>query len=121
MMPLLTYFALTLTVLIALAAMIQKIAGALADCPEKGRRARAAGLTIASGFLALGAGAVLMIASLPALDQQYVTIIFAMGLACVILGLGFTHAVRTLRNVVEAAPKLAGGADAPVPMEPVLL
>jgi hypothetical protein len=37
--------------------------------------------------------------------------LFAVGLACVTLGLGFTHAVTLLRETVRAAP---------VPMEPVL-
>jgi hypothetical protein len=59
-MLILGYFAAALAVLIALALMILAITRALGDCPEKGPRARAAGVTIATGYLALGAGAVML-------------------------------------------------------------
>jgi hypothetical protein len=121
-MLLLTYFAVALLALVGLAAMILAIARTLADCPEKGRRARAAGITIATGFTAIGGGAVLLIASLATLDDDLGLQVFAMGLACVILGLGFTQAVTTLRAVVDGGParREPFPEAAPVPMEPVL-
>lgn len=99
------YFAVTLATLVALSGMILAIARAFADCPEKGRRARAAGVTIATGYLAIGGGAVLLIAALAALRTEPDLMLFCMGLAVVILGLGFTQAVTTLRAVVDPAPK----------------
>jgi len=122
-MLLLGYFAAALAVLIALALMILAITRALADCPEKGPRARAAGITIATGYLALGGGAVLLIGAFASLEAGLEIIFFCLGLACIVLGLGFTQAVTMLRAVVEDAVKPR---PAPVPagnqpvMEPVL-
>ena len=112
------FFAVTLIALMGLATMILMIARALADCPENAASARAAGITIATGFLSIGAGGVLLIATLPALAPgDDGMLIFAMGLACIMLGLGFTQAVTTLRAVVEPAARLVNEA---VPQEQVM-
>ena len=124
-MLLLGFFAAAVLVLVALAWMILAIACVLADCPDnhpdKGPRARAAGITIATGFLALGGGAVLLLGAFASLDAGLEVIFFCLGLACVVLGLGFTQAVTMLRAVVDgdAKPRPAPETSAPV-MEPVL-
>lgn len=108
----LTYFALTTALLLGLAFMILRIGRALGECPQKGRAARAASVTIATGFVAIGMGGVSIIASFLAMGRPETSVLlFAVGLASLILGLGFTHAITLLRAAVIAAP---------VPMEPVL-
>ncbi len=122
-MILLAYFAVTLAALAGLTAMILAVAKTLGQCPDAGPRARAAGLTIVTGYLSIGGGAVLLITTLPAIGAEAGILIFAMGLACVILGLGFTQAVTTLRTVLSPAAQPAAH-NRPkvedVPMEPVL-
>ena len=100
-MLLLGYFAGAFADLLALTAMIMAIARALGDCPIKGRRARPAGITIATGYPALGSGAVLLIGAGVTPDGGVETIFFCLGLLCVGLGLGFTQAVSLLRAVVD--------------------
>lgn len=102
-MTLLAFFVVTLATLAGLAAMIFIIAKRLGECPETGRAAQAGGITITTGFLAIGGGAVLLISTLPVLEPTPGMALFATGLACLILGLGFTQAVTTLRAVVVAA------------------
>jgi hypothetical protein len=121
-MMLLAYLTVALLALSGLAAMILAVSRALADCPEKGPRARAAGITIATGFLAIGGGAVLLIGALATLKADTSLLVFTMGLACVVLGLGFTQAVTMLRAVVEAGPQARSELlpDAPLPLEPTL-
>ena len=122
-MLLLGFFAAAVLVLATLAWMILTIARVLADCPEKGQRARAAGITIATGYLALGGGAVLLLGAFASLDAGLEVIFFCLGLACVVLGLGFTQAITLLRAVVdgEAKPRLNPFPEASAPpMEPVL-
>jgi hypothetical protein len=112
MMTLIAYFAVTLSMLLGLASMIALIARSLALCPESTARARVAGMSVATGFVAIGGGAVLLIATLASMGRDAEMLIFAMGLACLVLGLGFAQAMNTLRAVVQpAAPK--------VPMDPV--
>jgi hypothetical protein len=123
-MLLLAFFVAAGLVLAALAWMILAIARVLGDCPDNAPRARAAGITIATGYLALGSGAVLLLGAFASLDPGPEVIFFCLGLACVVLGLGFTHAITLLRAVVDgvAKPRLnpLPEAAAPVPMEPVL-
>lgn len=119
----LAYLSVALTALAGLTLMIVMIARALADCPDMAPRAKAAGITIATGYFAIGGGAVLLIGAFVTLDPEFTTAIFCMGLACLVLGLGFTQAVTTLRAVLTDAPPAPcnpwpeGG---PVPMEPIL-
>ncbi len=122
-MLLLGFFAAAVLVLASLAWMILAIARVLADCPDKGPRARAAGITIATGYLALGGGAVLLLGAFASLDAGLEVIFFCLGLACVVLGLGFTQAITLLRSVVDgdAKPRLDPFPEASAPvMEPVL-
>ena len=108
-MSLVIYFVFALAFLGALAAMIVKIAKGLGDCPQTGRVARAAGVTIATGYAAIGGGAVALIGSaLPVVEGGMPATLFAIGFAALILGLGFTHAVTTLRQAVVSALEARG-------------
>ncbi len=102
----LVYFNLALGAVAALAVMILRIAALAEHCDGNGARAHAAGITIATGFAAIGAGGVILIgAGLFALpDTPYAALMLALGFAALCLGLGFTHAVGTLRAVL--APPL---------------
>lgn len=99
----LSYFALALTIVFALAAMILKIGQMLGDCPQTGAAARAAAVTITTGFVAIGIGMVLLIfTAIMLMDgDALLSFLTALGLAAMALGLGFTHAVSTLRAVVS--------------------
>jgi hypothetical protein len=105
-LALLAYFAVALGTLIALTRMIVLIGQGMADCPQTGRMARAASISIATGYLAIGLGGVVLIAAvIPALDGgslvgRSVIVLLTAGFASLILGLGFAHAVRTLRLLV---------------------
>jgi hypothetical protein len=113
-MTLFVYLVVSLLVLAGLALMIQRIAVEAGKCPERGDIARAAGVTITTGFVAIGGGAVLLVAVLPLIVPSLAMLVFAMGINCLILGLGFTQAITTLRAAVR------DGRGMPVPMEPVL-
>lgn len=103
------YVLLAFAALIALSMMILKIGTLLGDCPQAARRARAASITIATGFTAIGAGGIILIgAILPiARDIPVAAFLAALGLASLCLGLGFTHAVATLRAVMIGADEIA--------------
>ncbi len=98
----LSYTILSLATLIALSRMILEIGKMLGDCPKTVATARAASVTIATGYSAIGTGGVLIIAAvLPLLHQTALVALFsALGLATICLGLGFTHAINTLRTVI---------------------
>lgn len=121
-MMLALYLLVSLATLAGLAGMILAIARAAAACPEEGPRARAAGIAIATGFLAIGGGAVLLIGTLVVLKPDEGLPIFATGLAVLVLGLGFSQAMTTLRAAIRPAPapKPDNWPQAKVPMEPVL-
>lgn len=118
-MSLVIYFIFALAFLAALASMIVQISRRMGDCPDKGPIARAAGVTIATGYTAIGGGAVALIGSgLPIIDGGTPATLFAIGFAALVLGLGFTHAVTTLRLTVQ--PLQAGGlVNAPQVAAPV--
>ena len=104
----LTYITLALAALIALCIMILKIGQLIGDCPQSKTAARAAAVTVATGFAAIGAGGIILIgAVLPLMEDAVLTAFFvALGFAALCLGLGFTHAIATLRAVVRMpAPK----------------
>jgi hypothetical protein len=117
-LAILAYLAIALGTLAALTRMIILIGRSMGDCPQTGRRAMTAAVSIATGFLAIGMGGVILIAaSIPALDpdtlaSQAIIVLFNAGLASLILGLGFTHALRVLRSVISLPVQ--------IPMEPVL-
>ena len=99
------YTAISLATLGFLSRMILTIGRMIGDCPQSGAAARSAAVTIATGYSAIGAGGVLIIAAaLPALhENSTAALLAALGLAAICLGLGFTHAVTTLRAVVDTA------------------
>jgi hypothetical protein len=99
------YFGIALTALGILTTMILRIGALLGECPDTGRTARSAAITIATGFAAIGLGGVVLAAILlPALmAAPAVGLLSALGLACLALGLGFTQAVATLRGVIAEA------------------
>ena len=108
-----TFFLVTALALAGLSYMIFKIGDALTDCPATGRAARAGSLTIVTGFIAIGTGAVMIMAAgvftaFAGIDIE--TVLAAIGLALLGLGLGFTHAIATLRDVVAQAAKQAAAA-----------
>lgn len=124
-MMLALYLLVGFVALTGLAGMILAIARAAATCPEEGPRAKAAGIAIATGYLAIGGGAVLLIGTLVVLRPTDGLPIFAMGLAVLVLGLGFSQAMTTLRAALRPAPAPAPKADnwpqpAKAPAEPVL-
>lgn len=69
------------------------------------RTARAASVTIATGFAAIGAGGVILIgAILPMMEQAPLAgFLGALGFAALCLGLVFTQAVGTLRALMQDA------------------
>jgi hypothetical protein len=113
------YFAVTLGTLLALARMILQVGRSMADCPQTGAAARSGAIAVASGFLAIGFGGVILTAAtIPAVASNAqpaelaVVVLLTVGFACLTLGLGFAHALRNLRAI--AAPPKA------TPLEPVL-
>ncbi|WP_299141924.1 hypothetical protein [uncultured Tateyamaria sp.] len=112
----LVYFNLALGAVAALAVMILRIAALAEICDAGPERAHAAGITVATGFAAIGAGGVILIGAglfvLP--DAPYAALMLALGLAALCLGLGFTHAVGTLRAVL--APPFVPDQPAPEPV-----
>ncbi|MFT6023078.1 MAG: hypothetical protein ACI9PY_001191 [Ascidiaceihabitans sp.] len=98
----LTYIAVAVGALIALALMILKIGQMIGDCPKSKGAARAASVTITTGFAAIGGGGIMLIgAVLPVFPETpFAALMFALGFAALCLGLGFTHAVATLRAVI---------------------
>ncbi|MDE4134243.1 hypothetical protein PXK00_14065 [Phaeobacter sp. QD34_3] len=123
-----TYLTLALLMVTAMTLMILKIASILGDCPQSGRAARAAGVTIATGYAMIAVGGVGLIgAALPLLTSGsrgllpamgIASLLPALGFAAICLGLGFTHAVATLRAVVREAMTAARPTQ-PAPQPPV--
>ena len=103
------YIALGFGALAALATMILRIGTLLGECPKSKRIARAASVTIATGFAAIGAGGVILVgAVLPLLAEVPLTgFLAALGFAALCLGLGFTQAVGTLRALMQDAQQKA--------------
>ena len=102
------FFFVTAIALAGLSYMIFKIGDALTECPVTGRAARAGALTIVTGFIAIGTGAVMIMAAgvfmgFAAINVE--TVLAAIGVSLLGLGLGFTHAIATLRDVVAQAAK----------------
>ncbi len=108
------YIALGFGGLSALAIMILRIGALLGECPQSRATARAGAMTIATGFSAIGAGGVILIgAALPLLgDAPLAGFLCASGFAALCLGLGFTHAVGTLRAIMFDASAKAPVASA---------
>ena len=101
-MSLALYFIFAYALLAALTGMILQISRKMGDCPDTGRVARAAGVTISTGFAAIGAGGAMLVGSaLPIVQGGTPAVLFATGFIAIVLGLGFTHAVTTLRLAVQ--------------------
>ncbi|WP_291734242.1 hypothetical protein [Leisingera sp. F5] len=115
------YLGLGMLRLLAMALMILRIGTLLGDCPRSGRAARAGAVTIATGYAMVGLGGVILIgAAIPLLEMDFLGLLPALGLAAICLGLGFSHAVATLRAVVREAlladqPKREAQARTPEP------
>ena len=93
--------------------MILKIGSLLGDCPLSRARAKAASVTIATGYLAIGAGGVVLGgAAAVYLSSEMVMVIGVLGFVMLCLGLGFSNAIATLRAVV--APPQAQERQDPV-------
>ncbi len=105
-----SFVGLALAALVVLTRMILLIGAMQQDCPQSGPRARLVSVTVATGFCAIGAGGVLLIAAaFPFLAGQPVMAFFVtLGLAVLCLGLGFSHAVNTLRLMLQPAAERAG-------------
>jgi hypothetical protein len=98
------YIGLGLLMVTAMAVMILKIGKLIGDCPASGRAAKAAAVTIACGYGMIGFGGIALIGSaIPLLEMGALGILPTLGLAALCLGLGFGHAVATLRAVVREA------------------
>ncbi|MEO1140327.1 MAG: hypothetical protein AAFW87_12825 [Pseudomonadota bacterium] len=116
----LSFIALALLALAVLTKMILVIGQMQSDCPETGATVRLVAVTVATGFCAIGTGGVLLIAAaLPVLaDVPVVSLLAALGLASLCLGLGFTHAVNTLRLMLirsaDASAKVETARQEPV-------
>lgn len=109
LVSLLSFVGLSIIALVALTKMILVIGTMQQTCPENGPVARLVSVTVATGFCAIGAGGVLLIAAaLPILaDAPVIGFFVGLGLAILCLGLGFSHAVNTLRLMLKPAEKLA--------------
>lgn len=105
LIPVFSFVGLSLIALAALTKMILVIGAMQSDCPENGATVRLVAVTVATGFCSIGAGGVLLIAAaLPVLaDAPIVSLLAGLGLASLCLGLGFTHAVNTLRLMLMHA------------------
>ncbi|MEZ5715326.1 MAG: hypothetical protein R3D85_09235 [Paracoccaceae bacterium] len=102
----LLYLAGAFAALALLSFMILKVGALMSDCPDGGPAARTAALSIATGYAAIGAGVVLLVgAALPFLGTETVlTALLPLGFAALALGLGFTQAIATLRDVLAPKP-----------------
>ena len=100
------YFVGAASLLAVLTGMILRIGAMMSDCPKNGLAIKTASVTIATGFAAIGAGGIILIvALLGALQiEPILGLLLSLGLAALCLGLGFTHAVGTLRLVAVDAP-----------------
>ena len=110
---LIAYLLISFAALGVLCKMILHIGTLLGNCPETGTAARAGSVTITTGFAAIGAGGLILIsAAIPTYTVALPAVfMLALGLASLCLGLGFTHAIGSLRAVVANRPAPA----APVP------
>lgn len=99
--------------LVLMSVMILRIGTALSECPITGRAAHAGALTIVTGYSAIGTGAAFLVGAgalvvIP--EMPMVGLLGALGLCLLGLGIGFGHAVGTLRQVVGQAAAQAKSA-----------
>ena len=98
------YIPFALTAVVVLTLMILHIGALAGDCPVTRARARAVSTSVATGFAAIGTGGVIIIgAALPILGEApVVALMLTLGFAALCLGLGFTHAMGTLRAALTS-------------------
>ena len=96
------YLTLALVALISLTLMILRIGSMMSDCSGL-PAARAASVTIATGYGAIGFGMVLMIGAGVVLfaETPFVGTLITSGFVALCLGLGFSQAISTLRAVLN--------------------
>lgn len=102
----LIYLSINLLAVVALAGMIVCIGSMMSDCPQTGARNRVVAVAIATGYAAVGAGLVVIVAGLAALstEDSAKALIFGSGFSLLCLGLGFAHGVSMLRAIVDPQP-----------------
>ncbi|WP_232281925.1 hypothetical protein [Roseobacter sp. SK209-2-6] len=84
--------------------MILRIGSLPGACPQSGRAARPAAVSIATGYTMVGLGGIILIgAVIPMLEAGFLPLLPGLGLVAIGLGLGFSHAIATLRAVVREA------------------
>lgn len=103
----LIYLAGGLGAVVLLSLMILRIGALMSACPEGAPFARPAAVTIATGFAAIGTGLVLLVGALLPLFPEALdaALPLALGFASLCLGLGFTQAASTLRDVTSGKPE----------------
>lgn len=103
--------------LIALCAVLIAIGKAAADCPQIAGAARVGTIVVTTGFAAIGAGMIALIAAmLPfIMHAGFNGLYLALGIAAIALGIGFYSAATTLRDILKAAQAPQSVADGPIP------
>lgn len=94
------YFSISLAALAGLCTILYRTGTLLGGCPRVGAQARPAVIVVVTGFAVIGAGAVAICGALLSLVNDYVTLSLVVGVALIVLGLGFRHAAETLRRVM---------------------
>ena len=98
------YFGIGLSALTVLATMILVIGRDLGNCPRKGPALQIGAVSVATGFVAIGLGAMILVA--PAIDafgDNLVGLFVTLGGVLISLGIGFTNAVAILRGLARDA------------------
>lgn len=116
----LTFLGLGFAGLIALCAVLLAIGRAAAECPQLQGVARVGTIVITTGFAAIGAGVLALIAAMLPLmmTEQYNGLYLALGIAAIALGIGFYSAATTLRDVLKAAQPLQPVTNPPATGDP---
>lgn len=101
------YFIIAFVGLAGLCTVLAIIGRAAGECPQIGAAAKVGTWVVTTGFCAIGVGIIALGAAfLPLLmsgrsDGLYL----AIGLVSIVLGIGFSQAADTLRNILKAAPR----------------
>ena len=106
-----TYLIVSFAGLAALATVLALVGRAAGTCPDSRDAVRVATLVVTTGFAAIGAGVVLIIAAaLPVLAAGTATALYvALGISSIVLGIGFYTAATTLRDILKAAAEQRKG------------
>lgn len=95
--------ALSLAAVGLLSKMIIKIGAMVDHCATTPQQAKTVSVTVATGFIAIGSGGALLISVgvSTLLDVSITGLMISLGLTSLCLGLGFVHAIATLRAVLQ--------------------